>query len=222
MPGTFRSASHLSPLQAADVGRAEFRHQRRIVAKRRVRPPPANVLNDGDHRREVPAHAGGGALDGRGLGHAAGQVGIAGRAQADQVGENGRAADVVVAVDGIDAIEQRDAQARGKGLILEGAHHVGPGGGGVGRGVAAAAAQDAAQRQRGHIAGAHAVFLRLGHLADLLGQGHLGQQVFYFCLDILLVHRFLTCLKELTQRREGAKTQRREEELTQRPQERKA
>ena len=102
-------------------------------------------------------------------------------AQAEVVGKDGGAVDVVVAMHGINAVEQGDFQAGLQGVILEAVDEAQPVGGGVAGGrIGVAAAQD----------GAEAIFLHVGrvfqgggihldHLADFFVQGHLGQQAFH-------------------------------------------
>ena len=103
-------------LQARRSRRRHRRHQRRVLAERLVAAAPALVARDAQARRERPRHAGradllrGGPLD------LLDQVGVARGAQARVVREDRRADHVVVAVHGVDAVDQRDLQPRGQRL----------------------------------------------------------------------------------------------------------
>lgn len=94
------------------------------------------------------------------------------------MGEDGGAVDVVVAVDGVGAVEDGDGEAGGEGVALHAVDHAGPvGGGGAGERGAPAAVEDAAGAELGDGAGRRDGALDLGHLRRLLPQRHAAQQV---------------------------------------------
>ena len=104
--------------------------------------------------------------------------GIVRRAQADVVRKNHRAIDVVVAVDGVNAVEQRNFQPRLQRLILKFRDEIQPGLRGIAvRRIGTAAAQDGAEKIFLHVglvlqrAGIH-----LHHLADFFVERHLREQ----------------------------------------------
>jgi hypothetical protein len=148
-----------------------------ILAVGLIGPAPPDVLRHGDHRGKVPIDAGSGHLFGGGPPNALHQVRIAGRSQADVVGENDRPPDIGVPMDGICAIEQRNPQSGLQSVLLEAIDHPRPGFGVVRGGIASTTAQNAANRQIRDVLRFDAVLLDLGHLSDLLAQGHAFQQV---------------------------------------------
>ena len=104
---------------------------------------------------------------------------VAGGAQADVVREDRRAVHVAVAVHGVDAVEDRDVQARGQRGPLVAVDHVRPRLGRVRGRHRAAAGQHAAELVAGDLrrVGVDVRALGLRHLADLLGERHARQQV---------------------------------------------
>jgi hypothetical protein len=111
--------------------------------------------------------------------HVLDQLGIAGRAERDVVREDRRPDHVAVAVDRVDAEEDRDLEARLGRAGLEPIVHVGPVLERVlGRRVGVAAGKDRAEEQPVDVAQilGELALLGLRHLADLLVQGHLGEQ----------------------------------------------
>jgi hypothetical protein len=103
---------------------------------------------------------------------------VPGSAEADVVGEDGGAVDVVVAVDGVGAEDDRDGEAGGEGELLHAVDHVGPvGGRGAVAGPASAAVEDGAGGELHQGAGRRDAALDLSHLCRLLPQGHAAQQV---------------------------------------------
>lgn len=98
------------------------------------------------------------------------------------MGENGGAEEVVVAVDGVGAVDDRDREARGERPPLHLVHHVGPvrgGGGGAGREgrAAAAGAEDGADGEAGEGGAGGDAALDLRHLRRLLPQRHAREEV---------------------------------------------
>ena len=79
------------------------------------------------HGRERPLDSGGANFFGGDSLHLLDERGIARAAEADVVREDHRAQHVVVAVHGVDAVEDRDLQARLLGARLEAVVEVGPG-----------------------------------------------------------------------------------------------
>ena len=103
---------------------------------------------------------------------------VPGGSEADVVGEDGGADDIVVVVDGIDAVDDGDAEAGREGEALHAVDHTSP----VGRGCAfpgrtAAAVEEAAGAKLREGVGRRHEELDLGHLACLLLQHHADQQV---------------------------------------------
>lgn len=94
------------------------------------------------------------------------------------MGEDGGAVEVVVAVDGVGAVDDGDPEAGGEGPPLHLVHHVGPLlGGGPLPGGAAAAAEDAADGEPGEGRGGGDAPVDLGHLGRLLREGHAAKQI---------------------------------------------
>ena len=115
---------------------------------------------------------------------------VPGGSEADVVGEDGGADDIVVVVDGIDAVDDGDAEAGREGEALHAVDHTSP----VGRGCAfpgqtAAAVEEAADAELREGAGQRHKELDLGHLACLLLQHHADQQVRHARLHRLLKRR---------------------------------
>ena len=82
----------------------------RILAEALVGAAPAIVADDGEGRREIPVDAGHRHLDRGDLADAADQVRIAHRAEPDILREDGRADDIGMAVDGVDAPHDGDGE----------------------------------------------------------------------------------------------------------------
>ena len=111
------------------------------------------------------------------VGVATNQIGITRRPQSDVVGEHGGSVDIGVAVNGIDAVEERHSQPRPERPLLEGTHHVGPGLRRIRLRIAAATGQHGTDPVLGDLVRRDAVLLHLGHLTDFLGQRHRGDEV---------------------------------------------
>jgi len=163
-------------LEAVD-GRLHLRDEARILAEGLVRAAPAVVARHADARREGPLRPGGPRLLGGDMLDVAHEVRVARGAEADVVREDRRAVHVAVAVHGVDAVEDRDVQAGGERGALVAVDHVRPRGRGVRGRHRPAAGQDAAQVVVGDLrrVGVDVRPLGLRHLADLLGQRHLGE-----------------------------------------------
>ncbi len=98
-----------------------------ILAIPFITAAPADILRNGDAGRESPVHTGGADFFGSDARGFFDEVGIAGAAEADVLREASGADDVVVAVDGVNAIDERDFQARVCGARLIFVIHVRPG-----------------------------------------------------------------------------------------------
>ncbi len=165
-------------LQAVNEGDAQLGHEVGILAVTLVGASPANILRHRDHRGIVPVNAGGDHLLGSRAPDLLDQIGVTSRAQADVLREDGRAAQIVVSVNGIHAVNDRDAEARVKRALLEARRHLDPR---LDRitigGITAAAAQNTADSKLGHVSGREAVLLDQRHLPDLLVERHPPQKI---------------------------------------------
>src|SRR5581483_4835105 len=106
---------------------AQQLHDIGVLAEALVRPPPADVLWHGDTRGEGPVHARGADLLGSDQRRFLYQFRAAAAAETDVVREDGRADHVVVAVHRVNAVNDRDAEARSQRALLKAVIHVGPG-----------------------------------------------------------------------------------------------
>ena len=174
-----RSGAAVYVLQALELGHAQSGDQICILAEALKGAAPADVVGYGDRRRKNPVNAGGQGLESRDLADALHKGRIPAGSQADVVGKDHGPPDVAVTVHRIGAIEQGDAQAGLEGRFLIAAHHCRPVLRCIRFGVAAAAAQNRTDGVLGNLGGRDAAVLHLGHLADLFGQGHAGQQIPY-------------------------------------------
>ena len=102
-------------------------HQRGILAEALVGAAPAFVAGDADARAEAPRDAGCAHLLGGRLADFPQERGVTSGTEADVVREDRGAEDVAVAVDGIDAVDDGNAEARAECLFLERVDHVDPG-----------------------------------------------------------------------------------------------
>jgi len=107
---TMRVVCWWLPLQATDDG-GQRAHDLRVLAVAFVASPPPRIPTDGDAGREGPVDAGGADLERRRLADPTRELRVPGGAEADVVGEHGGAIDVVVAVHGVGAVEDGDAEA---------------------------------------------------------------------------------------------------------------
>ncbi len=132
-------------------------------------------MRNGDAGRESPVHAGGADFFGSDARGFLDEVGIAGAAEADVLREASGADDVVVAVDRVNAIDERDFQTRVCGARLITVIHVRPGDEIVaGFGIGIAAAEDGAEAVVGDVVGVlDEELVGLGHLADFFVERHL-------------------------------------------------
>ena len=208
-----RSAERLAAvraLQPVDVRRAQAGHDLGVLAVALVGPAPPDVVGHGDDRREVPGDARGGDLDGGGRADAADELGVVGGAEPDVVREDRGAVDRAVAVDGVDAVGDRDRQPGRHRRPLVAVDHRRPRRDVVGLGRAPAAAEHGADEppldvRRGDVG---AVDHR--HLADLLGQRHPRQQVLdavrHRVVGVDRAHRMLgRCRRNLRRRHGGCR-----------------
>ena len=170
-------------MQPADRGRAEHADHRRILGVTFVGSSPADILRDGHAGAEGPLNSRGAHFFRRDPPDPFDQRGIAGAAKTDVVGEHHRALHVAVAVYGVDPVQDRDAQAGLQRFALDTVVQIGPSLNTVVRlsvhlGVGIAAAQHRADEVLLHVPDVleHGSILRLGHLPDLLVEGHLGEQ----------------------------------------------
>jgi hypothetical protein len=144
---------------------------------------PAIVLRHGHGRAERPVDAGRGGLDGGRLADPADQLRVASGAEADVVREDSGTDDVGVAVDRIDAEDQRDLEIAGPVFHRHGAESA--------RGVdpvlprrlvvladraRIAAGENRTQRIFAQIVGPDRADVALDHLPDLLLDSHPGDQ----------------------------------------------
>jgi hypothetical protein len=116
---------HILALQAGDVAGHRGRDLG-VLAERLVRAAPAVVAGHAEAGREVPVQAGGGDLVGRGPPDLLHQGRVAGRAEADVVRKDRGAADVVVPVHRVYAVDDRYLQRAFEGGALERVVHVRP------------------------------------------------------------------------------------------------
>ena len=106
-------------LQAPDHVFSHLRNQPGVFAEGLPHPAPAGIAGHVEVRGEGPGHAGGAHLGGRLRTYLFQHLGIEGRCKGDAAGIYGAAGPEAVAVDGIDAEEQGDAQAGLAGEHLE-------------------------------------------------------------------------------------------------------
>ena len=163
-------------LESRDERLGQLGDLERVLAVALEGAAPADVLRHRHDRSEVPADAGGGHLERGRLADPLHQVDVVRRAEPDLLGEDRGARDVVVAVDGVDAVEHRDAEPGVERRVLVVLDHPVPAGRVVLRGGATAAAQDRAEQQVRHALRVDRALLELGHLPDLLLDGHLGEE----------------------------------------------
>ena len=97
-------------LQAFDHRARIGAHDLRILAKPFIGPAPPVVADHREGRREIPVDPGHRHLHRGDLADAADQIGIAHRAEPDILREDGRADDIGVAVNGVDAPHDRDGE----------------------------------------------------------------------------------------------------------------
>ena len=177
-----RLAGDQRSLQTEHHRASELAHQRRVGREALVAAAPAIVLRGRERGGEGPFDAGGGDLGRRRLADAADQRGIAGRAEADVVRKDGRAGDVVVAVDAVHAEDDRDRHAararpeRGVAIRLDQRRPLRGRGALVAVGAGIAAREDRAERVALEVGGRHRADVALDHLADLLLDGHAREQ----------------------------------------------
>ncbi len=96
-------------LEAVDRG-LHLAHELRVLAEGLVRAAPAVVARDADAGGERPLGSGRPGLLGGDVRHIAHELRVAGGAEPDVVREDGGAVHVAVAVHGVDAVEEGDAQ----------------------------------------------------------------------------------------------------------------
>ncbi len=160
-------------LQPAHRRLAHLSHQLRVLGEALVRAPPPLVAGDGHAGGERPVDGGGPHLLRGEAPDLFDQGGVAGGAQADVVREDDRPQHVVVAMHRVHAVEERDPQARLRGVGLIALDHLGPVLEAVRPGIRVPAGQDRAQE-----VGLDVPFLGqellvgLRHLAELLFEGH--------------------------------------------------
>ncbi len=159
--------AQVGALEPVDVG-GHHRGDLRVLPEALVSAAPPLVAGDAQTRREGPGDPGGVGLLGRDLADLLRERRVAGGAQPDVVGENRGAVDVAVAVHGVDAEDDRDAEPARQRRRLIAVDHVGPVGGRVAAGGGAAAAgQQRAQSIRGDVGvGGERVVAGLGQLAE--------------------------------------------------------
>ncbi len=166
------------PLQSLDHGPRIGADQLRVLAVAFVGAAPSVVPGHRDRRAEGPVGPDGPGLFGGGVADAADQVGIAGRAQPDVMGEDRGSRDVVVAMNGVQGEHDRDRNMAGPMFQrdrTEGADHVEPR---LRRRPIVAArpgvapGQDGPERIGAEVVRLDRTDVGLNHLADLLLQAH--------------------------------------------------
>src|SRR4029077_14718327 len=131
-----------------------------------------------------PVNVGGKKLAGGDPSNPLRQLRVARRTQADVVRKDGGSAHVVVAVNRIDAVQERNSEPAFEGFALHAVHHVRPRLGIVWRWIASAATQRGADAELPDRSLGKAVHIDLSHLSDLLEERHalhesLGVQVIH-------------------------------------------
>ena len=169
--------SRFGALQPAHRGLAELGHQRRVLAEALVRAAPALVARHGHARRERPVDAGRADFGAVSAADLLDQLRVARGAQADVVRKDHGADHVAVAVHGVDAVEERDLQARLEGMGLDVLVHRAPVLDGVGLRIRIAAAQHRPEEVLLDVGPVlDEQLIGLGHLADLLVERHLREK----------------------------------------------
>jgi hypothetical protein len=107
-----------------------------------------------------------------------GEFRVACGAESDVVREDRRAPQFAVAMHGIDTVHERNSKVRAQGLHLEAIDCIGPAVGSIGIHGIIAAVEDRTEKQLSHFGALQSDARGLGHLANLLGQAHLAQQLF--------------------------------------------
>jgi len=164
-------------LEPAHGGRAQALGQLGRLAVALVGAAPALVARDRDAGREVPVQAGACHLARRDARSGLHGRRIARAAHPDVVGEDRRALDRSVAVDGIHAVEHRDPEPRRQRLALIAVVHLDPGGGLIWFGQRVRARQNRTKHESANFRAVFESFhIGLSHLADFFVQRHLRQQ----------------------------------------------
>ena len=165
-------------LQSQHGRSGEVAHNSGIFGIAFVGSAPARILRNRDARCEGPVDPGRARLFGGDLHDALHQRRVASATQPDVVREDYGAEHVAVPVHGIDAVEQRNAQARLQRVLLKVVVHVGPGFQAVPVvRIGIAAVQNGAEKQGLDVGWIFDVlFVGLRHLADFFVEGHAGQE----------------------------------------------
>ena len=116
--GQSRPQVRQASLVAGGIGPGEAGDQIGILTQGFIGASPADVVDHRHHRREVPVEADGGEFAGRGRADAAHQVLVSRRGQCHLVGEDGGPGQGAKAMDRVQAIEERDAEAGAQGRRL--------------------------------------------------------------------------------------------------------
>ena len=164
------------PLESLDACRAERCDLVSAFAVAFECAAPANVLWDRHDRSEIPADPRRVHLGRRCRADLLCERGVVRRADPHVLRKHRGASHVVVAVHGVDAVQDRDPEARPECGVLVALDHVVPGLRRVGIRIAATAAQDRADVEGGRRPRIDRVLLDLCHLADLLVERHLAEQ----------------------------------------------
>ncbi len=180
-------------LQAFNHRRGKLGHHLRVFRIAFIGAAPAHVLRHRHGRRERPFHAGGAGFGSGDLTDAALQVGIAGGTQANVVREQRGTHHIALAMHRIDAEQDRDGLATGRGIHRGGPEIIGHLQPILGRcvvlatRVGAATGQDGPQPVLAHIVRGDAGQVTLHQLAYLFFQRHRRQQI----VDALFQRRIL-------------------------------
>ena len=169
-------------LVALDDAVGHFAGQVGVLAEGLVDAAPAGIAAQAAHGGEGPVQAVGGYLASRHAAHFLRHGRVPGAGCGQLGGEDGRVLIEAVAVDGVDAENNRDAQAA---LMQGGLLHL--------AGVVAQHVQEGARAQlrpaQGFLAAHHGVG-HLHHLSGLFLQGHLRQQGFDLLADGFVGHEY--------------------------------
>ena len=183
-----RHHRHAGALQASHGGRPQQHGQFGRLAVAFVGAAPALILGDRDARTKGPVHAGGRHLDRRDPADLLDELRVARRPQPDVVGKHRGAPHVVVPVDGINPVQDRDAEPCLERLLL---HPLDVGVPAFRRQIGdlgVAAAEHRSEEVLRHVGDLERAGIGLHQLADLLVERHAAHQVLDARLDRAASH----------------------------------
>ena len=178
-----RGVTGIGALEAADKGSAELRDERGVLSIGLIAAAPTRVAHYRDARGEGPRDTGRGCFDRGGAPDSLDEVRVSRGPEADVMREYRRVLQGIVSVHGVDSVDDRDLKPGGKRRVLERVDHGAPTLARVVGWGRAAAAQYAAETEAPDLVGRKPVHRELGHLPNLLAQGHALQQVLNAVLD---------------------------------------